>query len=210
MNAQAPRVATWFADRFLTSGKRESLVGDLMEQYREGRSATWYWGQVLRAIIASTSEELIAHKLIALRALALGLALYFLFSVPVGWLSIVAQRWIGRAVISCAPDAFWCQFLSNQFSAELLVYFACALSGWLIARLHRQHAIAAVCVFSAAVLVLEYGMFGWIVMGNPPPPGVPQTTMIVVSLASLPARPLAVLVGGLAGVRNQHAAVPLN
>lgn len=158
-----PRRATWLADRFLRSGKRESLIGDLVEQYGEGRTAAWYWGQVLRAIVASTAEDLLAHKLIALRALGLGLALYFLFSFPVTWLSIVAQGWMASAVVSCEPDAFWCQFLTNQFSAELLVYCACVLSGWIVARLHRQHAVAVVCLLSAAVLVLEYGMFGWLV-----------------------------------------------
>jgi hypothetical protein len=94
--------------------------------------------------------------------------------------------------------------LSNQFTAELLVYLACAVSGWIVARLDREHAVAAVCLFSAAVLVLEYGMFGWIVATKPAPPDVPQTTMIVVSLVSLMSRPLAFLVGGLSTARNQH------
>jgi hypothetical protein len=65
--------------------------------------------------------------------------------------------------------------------------------------------VAAVCLFSAAVLVLEYGMFAWIVATKPAPPDVPQTTMIIVSLVSLMSRPLAVLVGGLSTARNQHA-----
>ena len=210
MKSQAPRVATWLADRFLTTRKRESLIGDLMEQYREGRSAAWYWSQVLRAIVAGTTDDLVAHKLIALRALGLGLALYFLFSLAVFRLSITAQGWIARAGIGCEPGAFWCQFWSNQLSAELLVYSACALSGWMVARLHRQHAVAAVCLFSAAVLLLEYGMIGWMLVANPFPPGVPRTTAIVVSLISLLPRPLAVLVGGLSGAPTRRAAVPLD
>lgn len=140
MNAQAPRVATWLADRFLTSRTRESLIGDLMEQYREGRSASWYRGQVLRAIGASTVEELAAHKHLALRALGIGLALYFLFSVPVASVSVAAAGWLGNAGVSCEPAAFWCQFLSNQFSAELLVYFACAVGGLSGARSQRTAA----------------------------------------------------------------------
>lgn len=210
MKNQAPRVATWLAERFLTSRRRESLVGDLVEQYREGRSVRWYWGQVVRAIVANTTEELTTHKLLALRAVGLGLALYVLFSVPVTWLSTIAQGWIARTVITCEPNAFWCQFLSNQFSAELLVYFACTLSGWIVARLHRPHAVAPVCLFSAAVLLFEYGMIGWLLTANPPPPGMPRTTMIVVSFASVLGRPLAVLIGGLSGARIEHAAVPVD
>ena len=30
MNTEAPRVATWLAERFLTSPRRESLIGDLV------------------------------------------------------------------------------------------------------------------------------------------------------------------------------------
>jgi hypothetical protein len=212
MRAEPPRIATWLAERFLTKRQRESLVGDLIEQYGEGRSVAWYWGQVLGAIVASTTEELVGHKVMALRALALGLGLYFLFSFPVSWMSATAQGWIGSALVSCGPAAFWCQFWSNQFSAELLVYAACALSGWIIARLHREHAIPAVCLFSAAVLVLEYGMIACLLAANPPPPGVPRTTVVLVSILSVLGRPVAVLFGGLSGVQNQSAgfAVPLD
>ena len=210
MKAKAPIVATWLAERFLTSAKRESLIGDLIEQYRDGRSAAWYWGQVLRAIIASMTENLIAHKFMAVRALGLGLALYSLLSFAVVWVWTVAQGWMGGPLISCEPDAFWCQFSSNQFSAELLVYSACVLSGWMMARLHGEHAMAAVWLYSAAVLLLEYATIGWMLTTNPAPPGVRPTTVIVVSLVSVLARPVAVLVGGLWGARNQHAAATLD
>ena len=100
--------------------------------------------------------------------------------------------------------------MSNQFSAELLVYFACALSAWIVARLHAEHAVAAVCLYSVAVLFLEYGLTGWMLAANPVPPGVSRATVIVVSLVSVLARPLAVMVGGLWGARNQYAALPLD
>jgi len=46
-----PRVATWLAQRLVSGPKRESLLGDLIEQYRQGRSGIWYWRQVLAAIL---------------------------------------------------------------------------------------------------------------------------------------------------------------
>jgi len=96
---------------------------------------------------------------------------------------------------------------SNQCSAELLVYSACVLSGWIVAKLHGEHAVAAVCLYSAAVLFLEYGMIGWLLTANPGPPGVSRTTVIIPSLISVSARPFAVLVGGLWGAPKRHAAV---
>lgn len=211
MNTQAPRVATWLADRFLTGRKGESLIGDLVEQYREGRSATWYWGQVLRAIVASITEELTAHKLLALRAVALGLAIqYVLFSGPVVWVGLPAEDWVIRTVVSCQATGggFWCQFWVNQFSAELVVYVACALTGWSVARLHRPHGVAAVCVFTVAFLLSEYVMMAFF-SHNPPPDemSVSLTTVYLVSVVVEGGRALAVLIAGLAGARTEHAAL---
>jgi hypothetical protein len=213
MNTQAPRVATWLAERFLTGRRGESLIGDLMEQYREGRSVAWYWGQVLRAIVASITEELSAHKLLALRALGLGIALDALFSIPVGWLSGMGYIWLANVGVSCDQwgGAFWCQFWMNQFSAELLAYIACALNGGIVARLHRPHGIAAVCLFSVALLLFNYGMS--LFFGSNPPPAemsVSLTTVRVVSFVSMLGRSLAVLMGGLSGARSEHAAAAVD
>jgi hypothetical protein len=136
--------------------------------------------------------------------------LYVVLSFPVIWLSSIAQAGIARAGIRCEPEAFWCQFWSNQLSAELLVYAACVLSGWMVAKLHRRHAVAAVCLYGGAVLVFEYAMLGWLFIANPLPPGAPRTTMIVVSLVTVLGRPLAVLAGGLSAAPHQPAAVPLD
>ena len=42
-----PAVATWFLRLFCSSAEHESLIGDLLERYRQGRSRFWYWRQVL-------------------------------------------------------------------------------------------------------------------------------------------------------------------
>ena len=97
--------------------------------------------------------------------------------------------------------------LGNQCSAELLVYSACVLSGWIVAKLHGEHAVAAVCLYSAAVLFLEYGMIGWLLTNEPRPARCVADNSDRRSLISVSARPFAVLVGGLWGARNPHAAV---
>src|SRR4026207_28811 len=171
MNTQAPRVATWLAERFLTSPRRESLIGDLVEQYREGRSATWYWGQVFRAIVVSITEELAAHKLLALRAVAVGMVTTYLLQIgPVVWVGLRAEDWVIRTVVNCQATGggFWCQTLVNQFSFELVLYVACALTGWIVARLHRPHGVAALCVFIVAFLLWECVMMA-LFSQHPPP-----------------------------------------
>ena len=54
---QPPRVATWLAQRLVSGPRRESLLGDLIEQYRQGRSGIWDWRQVLAAILVGTAAR---------------------------------------------------------------------------------------------------------------------------------------------------------
>jgi hypothetical protein len=42
--SQPPIVATWVLAHF--GNRNEALAGDLVEEYRRGRSVAWYWRQV--------------------------------------------------------------------------------------------------------------------------------------------------------------------
>lgn len=41
---------------------RESLSGDLIEQYQSGRSMWWFWRQVLSAILAARMRDIAANN----------------------------------------------------------------------------------------------------------------------------------------------------
>jgi hypothetical protein len=60
-SSQPPSLATWLLEHLLPSGGNEPLAGDLSEGYSQGRSAVWYWRQVLVAIMAGFSKELRAR-----------------------------------------------------------------------------------------------------------------------------------------------------
>ena len=57
-----PPLAAWLLERLVSHPKRESLIGDLAEQYQHGRSAGWYWRQVLTAILVGTAKDIRACK----------------------------------------------------------------------------------------------------------------------------------------------------
>lgn len=92
-NAQPPRFASWLLTRFASGPQSESMMGDLVEQYRSGRSAAWYWRQVVSAVLAGAGRDLRTHKLLTLRAVAFGSLLYLLVVLP------------GELVVSCRPGS---------------------------------------------------------------------------------------------------------
>ena len=43
----SPAIATWLLKLFCSSAEDDSLIGDLLEQYQQGRGRSWYWRQVI-------------------------------------------------------------------------------------------------------------------------------------------------------------------
>jgi hypothetical protein len=50
-SSQPPVFATWLLKHLCPGQYSEALAGDLVEEYRRGRSESWYWRQVLVAIV---------------------------------------------------------------------------------------------------------------------------------------------------------------
>jgi hypothetical protein len=48
-----PNVAMYLLSRFGSPQHRESLAGDLIEQFQKGRPARWVWREVLCAILTA-------------------------------------------------------------------------------------------------------------------------------------------------------------
>lgn len=48
-----PALAVWLLNRLGVSAGNEPLTGDLLEEFRSGRTAGWYWRQTLMAIVAA-------------------------------------------------------------------------------------------------------------------------------------------------------------
>ena len=83
-SAEPPRLATRLLQQLASGAKRESLIGDLIEQYRNGRSAAWFWRQALIVIGWSLSRELWTHKLMGIRAILTGWMALLVLSVLTG------------------------------------------------------------------------------------------------------------------------------
>jgi hypothetical protein len=123
-----PAVATWLLERFCAD---VALAGDLVEQYREGRSVTWYWKQAIAAVSVYSVSQILEHKWLAIRAIATGyLFWYFLNNMFLhGVLKPVMDTSALRVAYIFIGYVFW---IAN---------------GWIIARLHRPYSTAMVMAY---------------------------------------------------------------
>jgi hypothetical protein len=135
---QPPRLGALLLERF--APHNEALIGDLAEEYRAGRSAIWYWGQVLLGVTLQCSVDLRRHPLIVFRGIVMGLVLLLAF----GW--IVAPIGVGLTTLLLrhALGAVVMQFQTGFFIHMALWFPASTLAGWIVARLHKHQGATAV------------------------------------------------------------------
>jgi hypothetical protein len=58
INREPPRMAVWLLMHCASPYQRESLLGDLLEMYRAGRSRAWYWRQVIISLLLARARAL--------------------------------------------------------------------------------------------------------------------------------------------------------
>jgi hypothetical protein len=183
-------------ERFSFGHRNDSLIGDLIEEYGNGRSGAWYWRQALTAIAVALCQEIRANKLLAVRAVATGWAVWYVYglfvSSWVGWILISLGQRLPPALQYEAPSWFvwWIIWLSVR-----------AASGWIVARLHRGHQTAMVLLFSASVLLWKLRMLPLICNLVLDAFGDSRLLHYLPSrLASMILPPVSILAGGLCGV----------
>jgi len=79
MFRRPPALAVWLLDRIAYTRQNAALAGDLLEEFRNGRSAGWYWRQTL-AVIANGFPRHVASLAPYLLAVSAGYAVQFSLS----------------------------------------------------------------------------------------------------------------------------------
>jgi hypothetical protein len=189
-----PRIATWLLRRFSAGPHAEAIAGDLLEQYQANRSPLWYWRQVLSAVVADVAGSVVANKARTAGALVAGWIAYVALSFPVN-AATVSLRVPTRHWLSGAPQSimFWAQ----RIESALLVYLACFICGWIVARLTRSS--ASVAAFALSLLVFEYAMIAILSVTQPWPEGA---TFPIAPLFLVAGRPLSAFLGGLLAIKE--------
>ena len=147
-----PKLAKWTLKHFGSSD--EALVGDLIEEYSQGRSAAWYWRQVLIAVLIGCGNQVRRHKLLTVRAVIVGWAAWYIswYAVNLPVYKLYAKV---LAVLGLHPSSFlWRQ--PYTYPLLFLPLVGGFLSGWLVARLHRTHRTAMVLAYLTTVLLYSF------------------------------------------------------
>jgi hypothetical protein len=146
MSSDPPSLPAWLLEHLRFGSTGEALIGDLLEEYRRGRSSAWYWRQALRAILAGYTGEVRRHWVLVARAVCIGVLASYWASMLGHFLVVDAYRRFG---ITHGLGYSLAGLVSNAF-------FAGAISGWVVVRLHRSHQDAVPVTLAGASLVWRF------------------------------------------------------
>jgi len=156
------------------------LIGDLIEEYRNGRSRTWYWQQTIVALMRSAFREGREHKLQASSAIVLG---YLCGASLCYFTTSAAGKFVGPYTVVGA----YLLFLP-------LAFISSSISGWILSRTHSRPMVlvfAVFCVIASVVALAVYVLF--------PIDRMPLPMTVVVLAIDFIIAPIGVLAGGLFG-----------
>jgi hypothetical protein len=85
----------WLAEYFVLGDRHESVLGDITEQFQEGRSRLWFWTQVLALVLALLKKpSALLPLLLAAGALTLPYLIVLIFGPdPTGDEGSAAHTW---------------------------------------------------------------------------------------------------------------------
>jgi hypothetical protein len=137
-NPQPPALALWLLLHLRRRPDRESLAGDLLEQYVERRSPGWFWKEVAVAILTGLRSDLAVRQRDAVFASA-GTAL--IWAIPWRWILPLSTNgplraplfaWLAAievvtALVIVATGAALRVWPANRFAALSGPFAICAL-----------------------------------------------------------------------------------
>jgi hypothetical protein len=150
MRRRSPRLASLLLEK-LAPGN-EALHGDLEEEFSRGRSAAWYWRQVLAAVAVQGPLAVRARGLMAAENFLTGIITLLLIGFYAVFVVNVTEwllRFEGVQVLARIPNALG---PFNGLAFVLTFVLGLAAGRW-IAKGHRTHRIASIITFGGATML---------------------------------------------------------
>ena len=151
-----PRAGNLLLERL--GPQNDALIGDLAEEYRSGRSAAWYWRQVLTSVVMGAGQQLWSDKWLGVQAAAtcVGLQTFLAYLWRMLWYQTTLSTTVQAFTESLwgPPDplvnAPYLWILTASFIPVPL------LTGWVLAKLHQRQrgAVAITCCLLVTAMTL--------------------------------------------------------
>jgi hypothetical protein len=155
-------LAMWLLEHWSGGLRCESLVGDLLEEFRSGRSAGWFWRQAMVVIAIGLSGKMRGY------VVPLGFAAGWSLLYPTLWPSIlgrpVSQRLLERLAMQSWPYSTGLHAVSELLPAMMFV--GLGFSVYLIASGCAVGALRAIGSLSIGLNVLIVAMVGSHIFGT--------------------------------------------
>jgi hypothetical protein len=159
-----PTVATWMLEHLTLRSESEALAGDLLEQFRAGRRAGWYWRQVLAAVAIGFFREILRRRPI--------IAFVVLWNTPIPALWLYFERFVRHSsLLSSVWSLRWpwstiCEMALIFAQAVIPLWTGMVLYLFLHSWLTRCHKLPKVAR-GLWVSVVTYIVFGAVVFAIP-------------------------------------------
>lgn len=209
MIGHPPRLALLLLRRWTTGPRRESLIGDLLEQHAQGRSRLWFWRQTGQAVLCAALDDGRHHARRVASASVMALALMYALQWIPWWGYQQVGRWVWNWSVENGYDSFRVLWFGRPHWPQppgMLANGAVAfLVGVMIGRVYRAHAPAAVLA----------GAVAWPLFVAVPKLVLPGPSLLHLWMASpawfvvtFLAIPVCFLVGGIVGTPDGHESLP--
>ena len=208
-----PIVATWLLENCTFGVPNHALLGDLAEEYADGRSAFWFWRQALAALLINFGRGVRAHPVFALRGLLTGWLVLLLTQSAKDHLLHSLPRPLIAQLSNSYPLAFgsYNLFPNGLFWSALTVLVA-MFSGAIVACLHRSYRAPMVLLFCVTVFLWNLRGMPWLcTLAVDSLSNTRYVPYLAYGIMAIFLAPIGILIGGfrtgaLSGIR--HAGKP--
>ena len=116
-----PRFALWLLERMDSSGTREALIGDLVEEIAQGRSRFWIWQQVL-ALGGLAAAGHVGNSAQTAHMIALALSVFFVGGVWLAPPGKVFETWAFVYFVTGTLSLFGDLMSSRTLDSRAIVF----------------------------------------------------------------------------------------
>jgi len=149
-----PRLATALLTRL---GPNDgALTGDLLEAYGAGRSALWYWWQVLASLFIGAGRDLRVNKWLGVHAVAtfFGVQVFLAYVWKMLWFKTTLSMQVQELTVAVWGPQDPLVNAPYRWIFTLALFPLSLLAGWIVAKVHpreRGAAVMSCCVVGIAV-----------------------------------------------------------